>query len=144
MSAISVNLHLVAPDAASAIRSLAGLLVKTPGVVDPQRLLTDILAREALTCTFLGSGLALPHARTDAVTERVLAVGRSHDGVPFGPAGERAHLIVLIGCPKHEIKAYLDCNRRLLNRLRDPAVRTQLMTTDDPAAFHHLLGLDVE
>jgi mannitol/fructose-specific phosphotransferase system IIA component (Ntr-type) len=142
MPVVSVNLNLVAPDAASAIRNLAGMLAHAPEVTDLPRLLADILAREALTCTFLGSGLALPHARTDAVRERVLAIGRSTEGVPFGAGGERAHLVVLIGCPKHEIKAYLDTNRKLLNHLRDPAVRAELMTTPDPAAFPRLLGLD--
>jgi PTS system fructose-specific IIC component len=142
MPVVCVNLNLVALDAQSAIRNLAGLLNKAPGVVDVHRLLTDILAREALTPTFLGSGLALPHARTDAVSERVLSIGRSTDGVPFGPAGERAHLVVLIGCPKHEIKAYLDHNRQLLNHLRDPGIRAQLMTTPDPTAFPKLLGLE--
>ncbi len=141
MPVVTVSLNLAALDAPSAIRTLAGLLARSPGVVDVQRLLTDILAREALTPTFLGSGLALPHARTDAVTERVLSIGRSVAGVPFGAAGERANLVVLIGCPKHEIKAYLDTNRQLLNHLRDPAVRAQLMATADPADFPRLLGL---
>ena len=141
MPVVTVSLNLAAPDAPSAIRTLANLLNHSPGVLDVQRLLADILAREALTPTFLGSGLALPHARTDAVTERVLSVGRSAEGVPFGPSGERANLVVLIGCPKHEIKAYLDTNRQLLNHLRDPAVRAQLMATTDPADFPRLLGL---
>ncbi|MGA2052706.1 MAG: PTS sugar transporter subunit IIA [Opitutales bacterium] len=142
MSVVSVNLNLAAPDAASAIRDLTGLLSQTPEVTDPDRLLADILARETLTCTFLGSGLAFPHARTDAVKQRVFAIGRSTDGVPYGAGGERAHLIVLIGCPKHDIKAYLDTNRKLLRRLRDPAVRAELMTTSDPSVFPRLLGLD--
>ena len=38
----------------------------------PQKLLADVLARETVLPTYVGDGVALPHARTDAVTERVV------------------------------------------------------------------------
>ena len=134
-------LDLAAPDAPAAIRQLVDSLADTPGVADSPKLLADTLAREAILSTYTGDGVALPHARTDAVTTCVVAVARSPVGVPFGPQGEKAHLIVLIGCPREEVGTYLTFSRRLLRRLREPAVRAHLMAATDAAKFLQILDL---
>jgi len=139
--AVSVILNLSAPDAPAAIRQLADSLAHAPGVADCPRLLADTLAREAILSTYVGDGVALPHARTDAVTARVVAVARSAAGVPFGPKGELAHLIVLVGCPRDDVSAYLTFSRQLLRRLREPLVRAELLAAHDSAKLLHILEL---
>ena len=138
---VFVNLDLSAPDAPDAIRQLAEALHAAVNVVDSTLLLADVLAREATLSTYVGEGVALPHARTDAVTARVVAVARSGDGVPFGPKGEKAHLIVLVGCPRADVSGYLTFSRQLLRRLREPGVRAGLLTARDSAKFLQLLEL---
>jgi PTS system fructose-specific IIC component len=139
--AVSVILDLSAPDAPAAIRQLADSLAHSPGVKDCPRLLTDALAREAILSTYVGDGVALPHARTEAVTARVVAVARSTAGVPFGPKGELAHLIVLVGCPRDDVSAYLAFSRQLLRRLREPLVRAELLAAHDSAKLLQILDL---
>jgi PTS system fructose-specific IIC component len=139
--AVSVILELSAPDAPDAIRQLADSLAQADGVADPAQLLADALAREAIVSTYVGDGVALPHARTDAVTARVVAIARSAAGVPFGHNNELAHLIVLVGCPRREVAAYLAFSRQLLRRLRDPLVRAKLLAATDPAKFLQVLDL---
>ena len=46
-----------------------------------------MLEREKLSTTALGHGVAFPHARTTLVTEIVVAVGRSREGVLFRDCG---------------------------------------------------------
>jgi PTS system fructose-specific IIC component len=144
MAAVTVTFDLVAPNAPAAIRQLGASLAGAPGVVDAAQLVVDVLAREVLVPTYLGRGLALPHARTDAVTARVVAIGRSAEGVPFGPQNEPAQLIVLIGCPRAEVGAYLEFSKLLLRRLRQPAILAELLATPDTAEFLKLLELDAE
>ncbi len=139
--AVSVILDLSAPDAPTAIRQLAESLAHAPGVVDGARLLADALAREAILSTYTGDGVALPHARTDAVTTRVVAIARSPAGVPFGSKGEKAYLIVLVGCPRSDISAYLAFSRQLLRRLREPLVRAKLLAAPTAAKFLQTLEL---
>jgi PTS system fructose-specific IIC component len=138
---VVVNLDLSAVDAVDAIQRLASGFVHAPGVVDAARLVADIQARELTLTTYVGEGVALPHARTDAVKARVVAVGRSPVGVPFGPKREAAHLIVLVGCPRAEISDYLQFSKLLLRRLRQPQVRADLMAARDADAFLKLLEL---
>jgi mannitol/fructose-specific phosphotransferase system IIA component (Ntr-type) len=76
---------------------------------EPEKFLAEVIAREEVHTTFMGNGVALPHARTDLVTTLSLGIGRSVEGVPFGEKGELAHLIFVIGVPKKMINNYLVC-----------------------------------
>ncbi|HTB62761.1 MAG TPA: PTS sugar transporter subunit IIA [Opitutales bacterium] len=139
---VSVNLDLTATDAPAAIRVLADSLAHADSVADSAKLLADTLERESVLPTYVGDGVALPHARTDAVSSRVVAIARSASGVPFGPKGEKAHLIILVGCPRAEVCDYLAFSRQLLRRLREPLVRAELLAAPDAASFLHVLQLN--
>ncbi len=138
---VFVNLDLSALDAAEAIQLLAKGLTAEAGVLDCAQLTADIQARENVLTTYVGEGVALPHARTDAVKSRVVAVGRSFAGVPFGQKRDLAHLIVMVGCPRAEISEYLQFSKLLLRRLREPQVRAELIACKDSDSFLKLLEL---
>ena len=98
----------VGVEAATKAEALAALLALLDGhgaVHDAARLHADVETREALMSTGVGEGLALPHARTSAVTATVAALATfaspvdwdAIDGAPVtlallfaGPEGERA------------------------------------------------------
>jgi PTS system fructose-specific IIC component len=131
----AVNLALEAATPAAAMAELAPALAEHGRVRDAQRLLAEALAREAEGSTWLGRGLALPHARTDAVGGIVASVGRSAEGIAWGPAGERARLVVLVGVPKAKVRDYLEFVRRLSVAMRDDAGARALLEADGEAAF---------
>jgi mannitol/fructose-specific phosphotransferase system IIA component (Ntr-type) len=49
--------------------------------------------------TYLGRGLAVPHARLDGLERPVLAFGRSVAGIPLPDSDERAEIIFLLLTP---------------------------------------------
>lgn len=53
-------------------------------VEDADRLLVDLLERHAIGSICLDGEIAIPHARSRAVSRFVLGVGRSHEGIDFG------------------------------------------------------------
>lgn len=130
-----VQLRLAAKTPEDAVRELAATLPPGPPVRDAAKLLAAALAREGESCTFLGRGLALPHARTDAVDALVTAAGLSREGIPWGPAGERAHLVIFAAVPKTQVRAYLDFVRRLTLAVRNDARARALLGAADEAIF---------
>jgi len=52
-------------------------------VVDFEAFVRDVFYREEAASTGVGNEIAVPHARTDAVTSLILAFGRSGAGVNF-------------------------------------------------------------
>ncbi len=55
--------------------------------------------RERLMSTYLGRGLAVPHARLEGLKKPVLVFARSDEGIPVEGWDEKAHLLFLILTP---------------------------------------------
>src|SRR5438874_760935 len=85
------------------------LLAQNGKIDNAEAFLEQVLARERAHSSAVEHGVALPHARTDFVTEIVLGIGRSRAGIPFGESGVRAHLILVIGVPQRLVSDYLIC-----------------------------------
>lgn len=61
-----------------------------------EALASAILQREQVMSTFLGRGLAVPHARLAGLDKPVLLLVRSEDGVLVAGRSERAHLLFIV------------------------------------------------
>ncbi|MBW2652636.1 MAG: PTS sugar transporter subunit IIA, partial [Deltaproteobacteria bacterium] len=72
-----VNLNLLSKKKEDAIREIAQLMQNTREVVDFESFLEDVFERERLGTTGIGDEIAIPHARTDAVNQLIIAIGRS-------------------------------------------------------------------
>lgn len=84
-----------------AIREMAELLATTGNVTDKDALVEAALAREAQGTTGLGEEIAIPHAKTDAVTAPVVGFARSAEGIDWGaPDGTSAKLVFMISVPQ--------------------------------------------
>ena len=110
-------------------------IVATMEIGEPEKFLAEVIAREEVHTTFMGNGVALPHARTDLVTTLSLGIGRSVEGVPFGEKGELAHLIFVIGVPKKMINNYLVCVGALARLTKVEETRMALLQTESAAEF---------
>ena len=130
-----VLLDLRADDETAAIRTVAGLLAHDPQVVDAARLADEVIERERLSSTSMGSGVAFPHARTALVKDIVTAVGRSTAGVPFGSKREPVHFVFIIGTPPDRAPQYLAFVGTLARLLRAESTRQKLLAAATPAAF---------
>jgi PTS system fructose-specific IIC component len=88
-------------DKTSVVRRLAELVAAAGRATDADALLADVLAREAQAATGLPGGIAIPHCRSEAVTEASLAFARLSPKVDFGAPDGPADLAFLIAAPAH-------------------------------------------
>jgi mannitol/fructose-specific phosphotransferase system IIA component (Ntr-type) len=139
-----VLLDLPAGTADEVIRALhAGLVAGTAAVTDGPRFLADLQERMAVAPVTIADDVALPHARTDAVSQLVLAVARLKPGVAFDASHPRVRLVFLIGTPRGAVTDYLRVVAALTRLLRNPAARSGLMTATDEADFRSMLASSV-
>ena len=99
----------------------------------------QVIAREAIQTTYMGHGIAFPHARTELVKRIVLGIGRSAGGVAFGESGELAQLIFVIGVPQRMITDYLVSVGALARLVSDQVTRDALMKAPTAAQLVELL-----
>ncbi|HPC35063.1 MAG TPA: PTS sugar transporter subunit IIA [Candidatus Marinimicrobia bacterium] len=79
------------------IEELLDAAVATGQVLDRTKALQALLDRESLGSTGLEKGLAIPHARTNAVDGLVIALGVAPDGIDFQAAdGGLSYLFFLL------------------------------------------------
>ncbi len=99
----TIKIPLFASDRAGAVAELAGLLEKAGKIPPGTPLVEEVMERERLAPTGLGSGVALPHGRSPEITSPVCALGIKHhgEGIDFGsPDGAPADIIFLIVSPE--------------------------------------------
>ncbi len=130
-----LQLDLTAPDEEKAIRAVTATLSGHPAVKDVGRLAALVLEREKLSTTALGHGVAFPHARTAEVTQIVIAIGRSREGVLFREAGQRVNFLFVIGTPPDRVAQYLALVGRLARLLKEETMRAQLLAATTAEEF---------
>ncbi|MFC7309975.1 fructose-specific PTS transporter subunit EIIC [Streptomyces monticola] len=141
LSEQTVKLQLDSQDKESAIRELASLLATTGNVADTEELVQTALRREAQGTTGLGEEIAIPHAKTDAVTSPVVGFARSQEGIEWGALdGTKAKLIFIISVPEAAAgDEHLRILALLSRKLMDPGFRERLMAAPDKDAVIDVL-----
>jgi mannitol/fructose-specific phosphotransferase system IIA component (Ntr-type) len=126
----SIDLALPPGTKEEVLTSMVRLLSESPEVADADTFLRDVLAREELVTTGVGYGVALPHAKSEAVRNVVFAFGRTGGDVDFDALdGEPVRLVFLIGAPKESepSRVYLNLMARLSFLMKDEANRGALL-----------------
>lgn len=123
----AVNIHLKSKEKRGVLEELIDLLVKTGEIENRAEMVAALLDREKLGSTGIGKGVAIPHAKSDAVRKVVAAFGRSPQGVEFESLdGEPAYLFFLIVAPIDSTGPHLKALARLSRFLRDKSFREAL------------------
>jgi PTS system nitrogen regulatory IIA component len=127
-----INLDLLSEQKEDATRELAQLMENAEGMVNFERFLEDVFERERLGTTGIGDGIAIPHARTDAVDKLVIALGRSARGVEFESLdGKKVTLLFLMGTPRGSVSHYLKMLAQLTRLLKGDTFREKLLEAQD-------------
>ncbi|NEA60247.1 PTS transporter subunit EIIA [Streptomyces sp. SID13666] len=138
----TVKERLDASDKESAIREVAEMLATTGKVADVDALVAVALAREAQGTTGLGEEIAIPHAKTDAVTSPLVGFARSADGIDWGSLdGTKAKLVFMISVPEAAAgDEHLRILAQLSRKLMDSGFRDRLHKAQDRDAILQVLA----
>ena len=110
-----------------AINTIVDLMAQTDCLNDPDRYRAAVFKREEKLSTGLGSGVAIPHAKSAGVSHPGLAAMVVPKGVDFDSLdGLPTNLIFLIASPHHASDAHLDVLARLSTLLISDDFRQSL------------------
>lgn len=124
----SIDLQAVAADKKVAIDCLVDLMAASGNLNDKETYKKCVFAREEEGSTGIGEGIAIPHAKTDAVKMPGLASMIVRSGVDYESLDdEPAYLFFLIAAPADGANVHLDVLSRLSRLLMDDAFRENLM-----------------
>jgi Kef-type K+ transport system membrane component KefB/mannitol/fructose-specific phosphotransferase system IIA component (Ntr-type) len=136
--AVLVDVDAATP--ADVIRALGeALAAKLGRAGDAPRFVEAALAREDLSTTGLGEGVAVPHAEIEDLAGPVLAFARTRAGVDFDtPDGAPVRLVFLLLIPRSQYTRELQVLAAIARLAIVPAVREGLLAAPDAAAVQAL------
>ncbi|MEO0142366.1 MAG: PTS sugar transporter subunit IIA [candidate division WOR-3 bacterium] len=141
----AIIMEMGATEKLSAIKELVEYMVTKKIAKDRDQLFEALAKRENLESTGIGEGVAIPHARTDAVDDVVLVFARSKSGIDFSALdGKPSHIIFLIASPENKKSEYIMTLAKLSRLLRHSSVREQLKNAKNPGEVLEIIKKNEE
>ena len=136
----SVDLNLPPNDKAKTIDAMVDLMNKGGNLNNKNEYKEAIIARENLSTTGIGEGVAIPHAKSKAVDKAALAAAVSKEGVDYESFdGSLANLIFMIAAPEGANDTHLEVLSRLSTILMDEEFRSNLINASSVDEFIKLI-----
>ncbi len=118
------------------IDQMASLMEKGGHLSDVKAYKQAVLKREEEGTTGIGEGVAIPHAKTNAVLNPGLAAMTFSEGVEFESLDDQpVRLVFMIGAPDTKDNVHLEVLSRLSMLLMDQRFREHLLHAKSPDAF---------
>ncbi|MGD8395951.1 MAG: PTS sugar transporter subunit IIA [Candidatus Eiseniibacteriota bacterium] len=144
LSEETIALDMPAPDKLSAIQQLVGVLDRAHFIDDAQVVIDDILERERLMSTGVGSGVAIPHAQSRGVKRLAMAFGRTGADIDFlSLDGKPVRLIFLIVAPEG-MGGFVRILARISRLLYSGELQTSLRDAKSPGEVVAIIAAEEE
>ena len=131
----SIELNSPVSTKQGAIDKLIDLQAKAGNISDKNAYKKDILAREQMSSTAVGDGIAIPHAKSEAVRQPGLAAITAPNGVDYESMdGKPSNILFMIAAP-NDGDLHLEVLSRLMTILMDEEFRRNLLAADTKEKF---------
>lgn len=135
----SIMLNAKPKNKSEAIDMLVELQVKGGKIADKEAYKKGILAREEQGSTAVGEGIAIPHAKSEAVKGPSLAAMTVPEGVDYEALdGEPSNLLFMIAAPC-DGDVHLEVLSRLMTILMDEDFREKLLAAKNTDEFINII-----
>ncbi|MGL6262859.1 PTS fructose transporter subunit IIABC [Aeromonas jandaei] len=129
-----INLDLKATRKEEVFTEMARLLVAQGKVSNEQQFVKDLWAREELDNTGFEEGVALPHAKSAAVSTPAVAIGISRNGIDYGAEdGKPSKLFFMIASPAGGANHHIEVLAELSAKLIEEGFIDALLAAKTPA-----------
>jgi CBS domain containing-hemolysin-like protein/mannitol/fructose-specific phosphotransferase system IIA component (Ntr-type) len=126
-----IVLDIEAPSPIVAVHRALRLLPQPLLPLPVEQLMNALETRERLVGTYLGQGIAMPHARLTKLTRPFLMILRSLKGVPCEGTSELAHLMFVLLTPAGQPRVHLRLQSTIAALLHESEfVKDRLMTAE--------------
>ena len=129
----TIKLQMKSSRKKEALRELVSILDNSGVIPVIDNLFNDLVAREKITSTGIGSGVAIPHKLVPGISRSVIVLGRKSGGINFGSIdGKPVTLFFLIIGPAEQSTAHLRLLSRLSRLLHNQSFIDELNSADTP------------
>ncbi|VHR68381.1 PTS system fructose-specific transporter subunit IIABC [Clostridioides difficile] len=136
----SIKLNLNSKTKSEAIEELVDLVANSGNLNDKENYKKAILAREEMSTTGIGEGVAIPHAKNSSVTKACIAAAVSKEGIDYESFdGSLSNLFFMIAAPDGANNTHLEVLSRLSTILMDEDFRNKLINSSSEKEFKEII-----
>ena len=136
-----INLDLKAKTKNDVIKELMKSINNSEKITASEKELNALYEREELGTTGIGKGVAIPHAKTDAVTDLLVGFGISKEGINYGSIDEEPVKIFFIFLsPLDGNQEYLKILARISRLIREDKFRSSLLSAQTPEKIMEIIN----
>lgn len=134
-----MDLDLNTSEKFETIKHLANLIEER--LIDVNKYVEDVKARESISTTGIGDGVAIPHAKSPWVKEPTVVVGKSLKGIEWESLDdEPVNLVFLIAVPEDGGNEHLKILQVLAGSLMDDEFKEEILNAENEKVIEDLLN----
>ena len=136
----SVIEDLVGKNKLEVIQEMTSCLKQNNIIKDDQALFTTLMEREKLGSTGIGENVAIPHGKSDELTQIITVFARSLGGVDFESLDQKpVHFVCMVIAPAHSTGQHLKALARISRLFKNQALREGILKAEDSNAIYSIL-----
>ena len=136
----SVIADLVGTNKLEVIKEMTACLKQNNIIKDDQTLFTTLMEREKLGSTGIGENVAIPHGKSDELTQIITVFARSLGGVDFESLDQKpVHFVCMVIAPAHSTGQHLKVLARISRLFKNQALREGILKAEDSNAIYSIL-----
>lgn len=137
----NILVPLNATDKKGVIDELVDLLASNGSVSDAESLKTAVWTRETIRTTGIGHSLAIPHGKSDAVSDLVMAIGKPAEPIDFASIdGKPVKMVVLLASPLERTSDHIQALARISRLMAGEEFRDGVYNAGSPHDVYELFA----
>ena len=136
----SIKVGLIAKDKDDLLKVMVDLANNSDKLKDKDRALKEIIHREEIMSTGIGFGVALPHAKTGAVEDTIIAIGVLAEAIDFQSLDNvPVNLVFLILGRENNVGLHLKLLSRISHLMNNAEFKEKLLAAKDETTAYNLI-----
>ena len=136
----SVIADLVGKNKLEVIQEMTSCLKQNNIIKDDQALFATLMEREKLGSTGIGENVAIPHGKSDELTQIITVFARSLGGVDFESLDQKpVHFVCMVIAPANSTGQHLKALARISRLFKNQALREGILKAEDSNAIYSIL-----
>ena len=122
------------------LKEMVDLIASSEKIMDKNEFFEAISEREEIMSTGIGLGIAVPHAKIHSVTDLVMAMGISKEGIEYDALDDKpVYIIIIIGASENQQNEYVRTLARVTLFLKNPRIREEIRSAKDIKTIYNII-----
>jgi nitrogen PTS system EIIA component len=136
----SIIANLVGTNKKEVLREITDFLQDLGLITNKETLFNTLMERERLGSTGIGENVAIPHGKSEELSQIVTIFGRSLGGVDFESLDQKpVHFVCMVIAPSNSTGQHLKALARISRLLKNQELRQGILKLEDANEIYALL-----